>query len=92
MSARTAKALSKNRLQWDFETAQYFVSPLADLTSPRAKVVALSILKSGWTSVTVGAAQRAAAMAGVPLSHAETLERVKKALKQDSGLLFRDAV
>ena len=63
-----------DRLQWDFETAQYFVSPLTDLATPQAKVVALSILKNGSPLISVAAAQRAAAEAGVVLSHAETFE------------------
>ncbi len=34
-----------DELRWDFETAQYFTSPLADVGSPQSKLIALALLK-----------------------------------------------
>jgi hypothetical protein len=59
-------------LQWDFETAQYFASPLADISSPEGKLVALSILKKRLKSINYASVSELAREHGVSLSLADT--------------------
>ncbi|MCI0659592.1 MAG: hypothetical protein L0220_00810, partial [Acidobacteria bacterium] len=57
-------------LRWDFETAQYFISPLGDLTDLESHLVALSLLKDGRQVFSVPLVREIAAKYELHLSYA----------------------
>jgi hypothetical protein len=62
-------------LRWDFEAAQYFTSPLADLKDPRSRLVAFSILNANGGQFTVPEVLDLAARAGLrDLHHLEAFQ------------------
>ncbi len=61
-------------LKWDFETAQYFTSPLTNLADPQARLLALLLLKEDGREMTVSSMRELAAREGLMLSHARTFD------------------
>ena len=54
-------------LRWDYDTAQYFTSPLSDLTDPECRLVALVLLELSPDQVDQSTVQQIAASAGLRL-------------------------
>jgi hypothetical protein len=70
--SETVSSRDIETLQWDYEAAQYFTSPLADLKDPRSRLVAFSILNASGGQLTVAAVQELAVREGLrDLHHAE---------------------
>ena len=70
----TLSAAQAEMLQWDFETAQFFISPLQDISSDRARFTAMMLLKDTRREFTPTQVCRLAAQHGLPLKDAEMLE------------------
>lgn len=60
-------------LKWDYETAQFFISPLNDLKNERARLVAFLLLKERRQEITPAFVRRLAARWGVFLNEMEAL-------------------
>jgi hypothetical protein len=56
-------------LGWDFETAQYFISPLRDLADPETRFVALSLLKDGRQRFSIPQVREIAEKQGLPFNN-----------------------
>lgn len=61
-------------IKWDFETAQYFLSPLQDLTSPEVRLIALSLLQSGIKQFSIPGVRSLAEKQGIILDQACTID------------------
>jgi hypothetical protein len=61
-------------LHWDFDTAQYFTSPLSDLPDSQTRLLALALLKESEHQVTIPQVRRLQAEIGLQLSHERTVE------------------
>jgi hypothetical protein len=61
-------------LRWDFETAQFFVSPLSDLTDPETRAVAQVLLKEGLRNFNAAQVRELAAQRGLELDVYRALE------------------
>jgi len=73
--SETASPRDIETLRWDFEAAQYFTSPLADLKDPWSRLVAFSILNANGGQLTVSGVQELAVRAGLrDLRHVEVFQ------------------
>jgi hypothetical protein len=71
----TISMMHVDTLRWDFETAQYFTSPLLqDLADTETRLIALLLLKSGEQELKISLVRDIAAQQGLYLDHARTVD------------------
>lgn len=87
----TISMVHVDRLQWEFETAQYFTSPLQDLANSENKRLALALLRDGRQEFSLSDIQETAHRMGVWLDPFQTIHAcndlvVNNILAWNSGL------